>query len=248
MDSQEIWRPIVCQDIHEGWYEVSNKGRVRSASTKRLLSPFFSKGYMRIGLMTYERHQQKFPVHRLVAMAFVEGYSEERHFVNHINGNKLCNEAYNLEWVTASENTIHAIRTGLLKVVTGERNGHASVSEIEARRICEVLVETNGDVPLTFNIVKNEGVSVVSSGMIYHIRNKGTWINVSDEYFQKEDFGEFNETVVSLSCNGSIRIFETIGMAVVFLHSIFPEITVYDIYQSIKKLPSSFNGIWIKYY
>lgn len=184
---EEIWNPIVCQDIKIGWYEVSNLGRVRHAKYKRLLSPFKSKGYMRIGLITNNRGQQKFPVHRLVATAFVNGYSEEKHFVNHIDGNKFNNTAENLEWVTASENTIHAIQTGLLKVVTGENNGHATITEKEARRICQLLLETNGEDLLVSQLAKDEGI-IASPGLVGHIKRKSTWKIVSDDYFDENHF------------------------------------------------------------
>lgn len=51
-------------------------------------------------------------VHRLVAEAFVPPYHGE--CVNHKNGNKLCNKAYNLEWCTNKANLQHAYDTGLI--------------------------------------------------------------------------------------------------------------------------------------
>lgn len=52
-------------------------------------------------------------VSRLVATAFIPN-PENKGFVNHKNGNPLDNSAENLEWVTRSENQIHAFKTGLM--------------------------------------------------------------------------------------------------------------------------------------
>ena len=49
-------------------------------------------------------------VHRLVALAFVDGYKEGL-VVDHIDRNKTNNHADNLRWVTSSINTARALRT-----------------------------------------------------------------------------------------------------------------------------------------
>lgn len=249
---EEIWRPIICQDIHRGWYEVSNLGNVRTTSTKRLLHPFLSKGYLRIGLMTYDRGQQKFPVHRLVAIAFVPGRTDDKRFVNHIDGNKTHNEDTNLEWVTASENTIHAISTGLLKVVKGEQNGQATITEEDAHYICQVLLETNGNVPKTYEIVKNKIPAVSSAGLIYHIKKKSTWLHISDLYFQPEDFDSssiYHNNVVSFVYNKTTIICGRLSVAAIYIHKLSTDnISISSAHNQLLNHEYNIGGISIKYY
>ena len=59
---------------------------------------------------------KKYALHRLVGLAFIKNV-ENKLIVNHIDGNKLNNKADNLEWLTSSENNIHAHKIGLT-------NGH----------------------------------------------------------------------------------------------------------------------------
>ena len=68
------------------------------------------KGYLRARLYTSDsKHsdgRKPFKLHRLVAMYYLEDYSENLQ-VNHIDGNKLNNHYSNLEMVTNAENAKH---------------------------------------------------------------------------------------------------------------------------------------------
>ena len=103
----EQWKTI----LDHPNYEISSLGKIRNIKRGRLLKPQLDKGYYRVHLSTKGKVTVK-PVHRLVAEAFVDGYREGLQ-VNHINGCKTRNDAGNLEWVTYSENLLHAYETGL---------------------------------------------------------------------------------------------------------------------------------------
>ena len=82
---------------------VSNTGKVRSLLSDREIKPFVSnRGYQRVALC--KDGTTKFvSVHRIVAEAFIpnpNGYTD----VDHIDGNKLNNNADNLQWLSRGDN------------------------------------------------------------------------------------------------------------------------------------------------
>ena len=88
-------------------YEVSNFGRIRHALTKKIRKLIVTKdGYLRFSVYVKGKIV-KASVHEQVALAFVDGWREGLQ-VNHKDGNKQNNRAWNLEWVTASENIRHS--------------------------------------------------------------------------------------------------------------------------------------------
>lgn len=112
----EIWKDI---EGFEGMYQVSNEGRVISLPRKRVrnmrfMTPNKTKiGYLIIRLRKNGKLYGK-SIHRLVAKAFVDGRTDIKKEVNHIDCNKENNHWTNLEWVTRSENMIHARGNGRL--------------------------------------------------------------------------------------------------------------------------------------
>lgn len=102
------FRPDVEEGKPEHWqavdigYEVSDCGRIRHHS--RMLSGSLHKdGYIFVTI-----RGKQIPLHRLVAQAFCDGYAAGLE-VNHIDGNRQNNYAYNLEWVTRAGNQQHAV-------------------------------------------------------------------------------------------------------------------------------------------
>lgn len=116
---------------YDGVYSVTDDGRVYSHARTdargnvrngKWLKPIPSNaGYLRIHTCINGK-RKKVMIHRLVAAAFVPKPSGKTE-VNHKDGNKFNNAADNLEWVTPSENFIHALQLGLVVNLRNPTNG-----------------------------------------------------------------------------------------------------------------------------
>lgn len=109
---------------YEGHYKVSTYGRVLSlkGGDKKILrerKSWVRKSSYYLTVILYNNGDCKtFPVHRLVADAFIPN-PELKETVNHKNGIKNCNYLWNLEWCTPSENSKHAIGLGYKNIIKG---------------------------------------------------------------------------------------------------------------------------------
>lgn len=118
----ERWLPVT--GVHErldGLYEVSSEGRVRRASTGRVLAAGDSSGYRFVMLADGDVRLGR-RVHRLVALAHVPnpcGYP----VVRHVNGDRLDNRAGNLVWGTTADNNRDNVLAG--KASGGSMQGSA---------------------------------------------------------------------------------------------------------------------------
>jgi hypothetical protein len=123
---QEIFKDIIG---YEGLYQISNFGRIYSFPKYKHKGKFLKffkdkRGYLYVGL-TKDKKYKTFTVHRLVGIHFIFNLFNFPE-INHIDGNKSNNYFKNLEWVTSSQNQIHAFTNGL-QVITEK---HINVAKI----------------------------------------------------------------------------------------------------------------------
>jgi hypothetical protein len=131
----EVWKKI---KGYEDYYEISSLGRVKSLSRKirylqsnngnecfrltkeKILVIGKCKGYNTINL-SKNNITITYRLCRLVAIHFINNPLNKNQ-VNHIDGNKNNDNVYNLEWVTAKENMIHAKNNNLIKFYSGKEH------------------------------------------------------------------------------------------------------------------------------
>jgi hypothetical protein len=172
------WRPVVG---FEGQYEVNSHGWVRSLDREvartgptgslskkgRILRLYETpKGYLRVQLQ-HGGKSKNCMTHRLVAEAFIPN-PDGKPEVNHRNGIKDDNYFGNLEWVTASENQLHAYETELK---------HAAVQYVVT---CEELnITTLGCEEMARELRSRGHDKVLSSGIWGAIHRDGKHLDLT---------------------------------------------------------------------
>jgi len=154
-------------------YFVNSSGEVYNKDGMRLKTSVSRDGYEIIPHWVDGKFKTR-PVHRWVAEAFIPN-PENKPCVNHIDGSKTNNKVSNLEWVTYSENTIHALETGLKIVQKGEDVHNASITNEVAHEICRLIEQglRNKEIVSKLN---------VSSLLVKQIRGKKSWTHISENY------------------------------------------------------------------
>ena len=147
MNESEIWKDVAG---YEGFYQVSNKGNVRSVARKdsigrkcggRVRKPMYHRhGYLQVDMYKNGKVKRKY-IHRLVAESFIpnpKGFLE----INHKDESKSNNRVENLEWCTREHNMNHGTLI--------ERSSQARSKKVKAINI------KTGEV-LTFNSTREAG-------------------------------------------------------------------------------------------
>ena len=166
---------IVAWKLIEGYsnYSVSNTGLIKNNKTNKILKLFKTpNGYYRVTIKPFGKAgiSKSLNVHREVASSFIDNPDNKPH-VNHKDGNKINNIASNLEWVTTSENALHAYRTGLSKIVNGEDVKHSILTEDVVKMI------RNSATPDVNKLAAQYGVHRTT---IYDIVNFRTWKHIKE--------------------------------------------------------------------
>lgn len=145
---EEIWSDI---EGFEGFYQVSNKGNVKSLD--RLVNGCSFKGYQRMKgkqlklqkrksghldvLLKKNGKEKRCWVHRLVAKAFIPN-PDNLPIVNHIDSNPQNNSVENLEWCTQQHNINHCVKSGRFNPRKGVDHKDCRLTEeqvIEIRKL-----------------------------------------------------------------------------------------------------------------
>lgn len=109
-------------------------------------------GYLRSNLKN-KGNSYDVLIHRLVAEAFIPNEDNKTH-VNHKNGVKTDNRVENLEWVTDSENKVHAVKLRLIKTkLTDDQAIEINKSKLSNRKLAEIY---NVDSTIIWRIKNNK--------------------------------------------------------------------------------------------
>ncbi|MGJ1516515.1 HNH endonuclease [Sphingobacterium siyangense] len=130
-------------------YSVYPNGEIYSFITKKILKNSLRGEYYCVTLSN-NKNKLRISTHRLIAMLFVPN-PLNKPCVNHIDGNKLNNNSYNLEWVTHSENEIHSFTVLGKKIIhsdkTKEKIGKANRGNILSAEFRKRLSEIKKNKP-----------------------------------------------------------------------------------------------------
>jgi len=137
----EYFTPVIFYDGRVlPWYYISNYGRLYSIRYERLMSYYLDEGgYYRVSITISEDGKTIFTgVHKLVLMSFCPIKESFRFIPNHKDGVKTNNYIGNLEWLTVSANTRHALDNGLCGYI-GTDNPRSYITDEQVHLICQCI-------------------------------------------------------------------------------------------------------------
>ena len=179
---EEKWKRIKI-DGKKTNYKISNFARVMNCELGKIYEyDNVRNTYTRVSIK-HNGVEIKMALHRLVAKYFCKipkrhkkkGLTFDDLVVNHKNGLKNCNASFNLEWVTSTENSDHAWKTGLCDDIRGEKAHLAKITEEQAIKICELIMNKKSNKEICDKLG-------VSNKTVQHIRSGECWKHLVSKY------------------------------------------------------------------
>ena len=168
-------------------YSCDELGNVYGPRGKPIGTTNLTTGYHQVTIH-YNGSVKTCRKHRFIYECYYGKALPSDKVINHINGVKTDNRLINLELISYSENTKHAIKLGLLKPKKGELNGNCSISKETARSILrEILYTTKSNSEIASKFC-------ISSKHVSSIRHKRRWTELYEE-------AEFKDVIPIVSLN-----------------------------------------------
>lgn len=156
---------------YEGFYQISNFGRVKSFYFKnpRILKPHKVKGYSNVELYK-NKEKKQFYIHRLVMENFCPIENMSMLDVNHKDEDKSNNHISNLEWMTHKDNLNYGSRAEKARIKMQGRNSPRSkkVRCIEKDVIYEALREAERQLGIPATNISRACKGKIKSAGGYH--------------------------------------------------------------------------------
>lgn len=156
-------------------YFVNSSGEVENRASshpnaKTKATKYLDKdGYLRVWLKAPSGERKFVPVHRLVAITFLDPPPEAL-CVNHKNGNRKDNSASNLEWLSAADNERHA-RKVLGKRLLGEKASRSKLNSSDVLNIRTLAKKgtSREKIAASFSISVTQVVRIINKKNWSHI-------------------------------------------------------------------------------
>lgn len=124
-------------------YLIYNNGHVYSIKRNIFIKPRFDKdGYKRVSIWGDDKKMKTLKIHQLVAMAYLDfkldGLSNSKLVIDHIDNNKVNNYLHNLQVITRVQNTRRnkkIRKTGLMPCVYRVGNKFKSFITINKKKL-----------------------------------------------------------------------------------------------------------------
>ena len=208
-------------------YFISNYGKLWSVRKGDFISQYMDdRGYYRATLTNFMSKSGLVKsiytgVHKLELMSFVPITQADYFMPNHRDGNPTNNWLGNLEWVTPSKNTTHAIDTNLAKC-KGTDNARSYLTDDQVHMICkglelgkkppQIANEIGYTVPPYTQIERNRVCAIIRN-----IKYGDTYREIADQYDFPGTGGVFRysddmaEIVCKILAEGNFKTYKDIA-------------------------------------